>query len=198
MDRSSASHSPTRMRSKSPVPKPHHARGTSTASGMAANAGTTGNTLLDHSLRIDHTRRTDNTRRNNNHNNNSSSSININNNSPPRDAYPLRGRAYSWRGEKPPATRKEKGKTGGSIQPSELVSMINREARSVTMWVIVTATIQFALSVLAKAESYEYPRKGWVKTLLVIPSVLAGVFLRVLPEKVVRNKSSGFIYASAW
>ena len=204
MDRSIRSQSPGHSRSKSPIAKPTHQR-----------RCTTGNAILDHSLRIDYTRRTDNARRTSmkesppterQDNRTATGADTASTKKTAGGGGGLRGRAYSWRGENSPFSKldveTQKGCCGG-IQPSELIPMMNREARSVVAWVCVSALLQLTLSFVTQLASYHpssiASNNNWIlQQLLQIPAILSGLVLEILPQKVFQNKAPGFLYASAW
>ena len=123
---------------------------------------------------------------------------------------PGRRRAYSWRGETPPY---EKNKTENvlSLNKAQLMPMILQEARCVSVWLVSAGFIQVVVSILIRVASYAYPLKSWspaneaepfatwwIEWIVVLPSVICGCLLRIVPTQVVSNTAPGFIYASAW
>ena len=123
---------------------------------------------------------------------------------------PSRRRAYSWRGESPPYEKLKVEEEASKIIPAKLLPLISQEARSVSVWLVSAGFIQVVVSILIRMASYAYPLKSWShsiaepfsawwhESVMVVPSVIAGCLLRVVPHQVVSDTAPGFIYASAW
>lgn len=95
------------------------------------------------------------------------------------------------------------------VSPAKLLPIVGQEARCILIWIVSAASIQVLVSILIHVSSYAYPLKSWSSIaeplgkwwhefLVVVPSVIAGCLLRIVPRQVVSDTAPGFIYASAW
>lgn len=123
-----------------------------------------------------------------------------------------RRRAYSWKGESPPYEKlKSEDTSMYSVDKAKLMPKILQEARCVSVWLVLSGFIQVVVSILMRVASYAYPLKSlspsnaaepfcvwWIEWIMVLPSVISGCLLRIVPTQVVSNTAPGFIYASAW
>ena len=121
-----------------------------------------------------------------------------------RNPVQPRKRTYSWKGERSPYEKKKKA----TNDPSQILPVIGREARAVSVHVVGAASIQVIVSLLIRVASYAYPLNSmnsasvsafwWQEWIMVVPSVLAGCLLRIVPPQVVNDTAPGFIFVSAW